>query len=215
MPALDPKQPVFEGLEVYRDLTHRFSLLYPTGWVCRELPTREQQEKPSGGQQAKQQPKQQHGGKQGDRRAICLPDPAEPDSFLLIQSRRLRTTIQPDDLDELREGMRDGLESLPGAEVESLEGETVGDLITLEAHHTFREGDAVRRRWTRLLYQGTVQLGLTAQGATEERFAYWRPMFNTIMRTVKFTDWWAEMTGVSWKRQAYKVPRRARTNTPT
>jgi hypothetical protein len=214
MAALDPDRPVFHGLEVYRDLTHRFSLLHPTGWQFHPLPT---QDPPAGTAESagmakpdqhsvKPGSRQRRGG-QRERRAIGLPDPAEPESFVLLQSRRLRTRIAPGDLDDLREGMRDGLASLPDARIESLEGQAVGPLVTLEAHHTFRDGDVTRRRWTRLLYQGTTQLSLTAQGATEARFAYWRPMFNTVMRTVQFADWWADMIGSSWKTRAYKVPR--------
>jgi hypothetical protein len=45
-----------------------------------------------------------------------------------------------------------------------------------------------------------VQISLSAQGSSPATFAYWLPMFNTAMRTVRFGDWWAELTGTSWRR---------------
>src|SRR5207244_1298861 len=112
-------------------------------------------------------------------------------------SRRLRVRVRPDDLNTLHEGFLDGLRQLPGLQIESEEARTVDPLISLEARHTYREGDATRKRWTRVLYQGKVQLSIIAQGASPAAFDYWLPMFNTVMRTVQFADWWAEVTGRS------------------
>ena len=37
-----------------------------------------------------------------------------------------------------------------------------------------------------------------AQGATPAEFDYWEPMFFETMRTFRFGDWWADVTGAAW-----------------
>jgi hypothetical protein len=168
--------PSFRGLVVYRHLGHRFSLLYPRDWQRVDV-----SEDAGGG-------------------VTFFPDPADPATFLRVQSQRFRLRVRPDDLPELRAGFLEGLRALPGLELEREEARATGDLLDLEARHRFGEDGAVRERWVRVLYQGRVQIGLSAQGASPAAFAYWLPMFNTAMRTVRFGDWWAEATGASWKR---------------
>jgi hypothetical protein len=176
------ERPAFRGLSVHRDLRHKFSLLYPQGWTPVELP------------------KHEGGG------TVFYPDPADGHTSLLVRGARLRRKVRPDDIDTLREGMVEGLHQLSGVEVESADARSVGNLIDLQSRHTYRGGDAVRKRWLRLLYQGTVQITLIAQGASPERFDYWLPMFTSAMHTVQFADWWAEITGVSWLRRLDIAP---------
>ena len=64
-------------------------------------------------------------------------------------------------------------------------------MLTLEAVYAFRDGEAVRKRWVRLLYQGRTQVRLVAQAASVDGYAYWEPMFYEAMRTVRFGDWFA------------------------
>ena len=116
------------------------------------------------------------------------PDPGDPLTGLAIEARDLSTVVRASDLPALRRGFFAGLRKLPEARIERREAEVVGALITLEARHTFREGDAIRKRWVRLLYQDRVQVRLIAQAASVDQFAYWEPMFYTAMRTVHFGD---------------------------
>jgi hypothetical protein len=168
------EKPAFTGLAIHRDLKHRFSLLYPEGWVSAPAPN-------------------------GAGGTVLVPDPDDRDTLVWVQGKRLRTTVQAGDLEALRAGFEDGLRRLPGAEIEHLEADVIRDLVTMEARHTFREGDAARKRWSRLLYRSNVQITVLAQGSSPERFDYWLPMFTTIMRTVQFADWWAEVTGQQWR----------------
>jgi hypothetical protein len=62
----------------------------------------------------------------------------------------------------------------------------VGALLTLEARFTFVDGDSVRKRWLRLLYQGRAQVRLIAQASTPALFEFWEPMFFEAMRTIHF-----------------------------
>ena len=166
--------PAFTGLVVHREPRYGCSLLIPEGWQRRELVS----EHSSG--------------------VVFLPDPADEVTSFSFEGRDLGLEIGPDDLAALKSGFLAGLRKLPGCKLARHEAEAVGRLITMEARLTFREGAALRKRWTRLLYQGRVQVRLVAQGATPAEFDYWEPMFFQTMRTFRFADWWADVTGASW-----------------
>ena len=170
--------PAFHGLEIYRNLRHRFSLLYPHGWTQTAAPR-------SAG-----------GG------VVFSLDSADPQSFVLVQGRRLPSPVEPADIDALREGLIEGIGQLPGAEIEEQKADVVQKLLDAEARHTYQDGEAgdLRKRWVRLLCQGSVQISVVCQASSLERFDYWSPMFLTVMRSVRFSDWWAEATGHSWKK---------------
>jgi hypothetical protein len=99
----------------------------------------------------------------------------------LVEKRRLKIKITPEDIDVLREGFHQGIKDLPGVEIES-QNESLSDSINFfEVRFTFLEGENRRKRWVRNIYWGDGQLILIAQGRTVEDFEYWLPMFyNTI-----------------------------------
>ena len=167
-------RPAFTGLLVHREPRYGCSMLIPDGWERRELIS------------------QVGGG------IVFLPDPADELTSFSFEGRDLGVEVEPGDLAALESGFLTGLRRLPGCRLGQHEAEAVGRLITMEARLTFRAGAALRKRWTRLLYQGRVQVRLVAQGATPAEFDYWEPMFFESMRTVRFGDWWAEVTGQSW-----------------
>ena len=149
--------PAFTGLQVHHDARLGFSVLVPDGWQRLDADV-----------------------------AFFAPNADDPLTGLAIEGRDLGTEVRPADLATLRRGFLRGLRQLPGSRIESHEAEVVGRLITLEARHTFRDGDAVRKRWVRLLYQGRIQVRLIAQAASVEDFDYWEPMFFTAVRTARF-----------------------------
>jgi hypothetical protein len=169
-----PERPAFTGLVVYRDLTYRFSLFYPEGWHQFELQV------------------------EGGHGVAFSPWPDNITTSFSVEARDLGTPVTEADLPELRRGWRAGLRRLPHVTLEHQEDYAIGNLVGLEARYTFRDGEAVRKRWVRLLYQGSTQVRLVAQGATIEAFDYWLPMFTQSMRTFKFGDWWAEAIGKEW-----------------
>jgi hypothetical protein len=176
-PSPPPSRPAFTGLLVHRDLVHRYSLLVPDGWHGRPL--------------------------EGDDGVLFAPDADDPHTSLSVSARDLGTAVRPSDLPTLRRGFLAGLRRVPGSRVENVEAEAVGDLLTMEARQSFREDGALRKRWIRLAYQGRTQVRVVAQGATPALFAYWEPMFFQAMRTLRFGDWTAEMTGMSWARSLF------------
>ena len=180
------ERPWFTGVDVYRDLTHHFSLLYPRGWHKFELDA-------EGGQ------------------GIILtpsPDPADVATSLSIEARDLGTVVTAADLPILRQGVVRGLRQLRDLRIESQEGEDTADFLNLEFRFTFRESaDGPRRkRWLRLAYQDATQVRLIAQGADEAHFEYWMPFFYQAIRTFQFADWWAEFTGRSWEPTMIPLP---------
>lgn len=152
--------PTFTGLQVHRDEQLGFSVLIPLGWQRREV--------------------------EDGQGVFYAPDPADALTGLAVDGRDLGTEVEAKDLPAVRRGFLRGLRELPACRIESREAEAIGRLITLEARHTFRDGEAVRKRWVRLLYQGRIQVRLIAQAASVEQFAYWEPMFYTSIRTFRF-----------------------------
>ena len=166
--------PAFHGLVAHREPRYGVSFLLAEGWTRRELES-------------------EHG-----TGVVYLPDPADEATSFSLEGRELGVKVRKSDFKALRSGFLEGLRQLPGCELLHEEADAIGPLITMEARLTFREGDALRKRWTRLLYQGSVQVRLVAQGSTPEEFDHWEPMFYQSMRTIRFGDWWAEVTGVQW-----------------
>jgi hypothetical protein len=169
--SAEGERPSFRGLLVHRDSTIGYSLLIPLGWQRLELESAEGQG------------------------VIYAPSAEEVETSFSVEGRDLGTPVTADDLPALREGFFRGLRAMPGSWLESWEAEAIGSLVTMEARHTFRQGEATRKRWVRLLYQGSIQVRLVAQGASVEAFHYWLPMFYESMRTFRFGDWRLEMPG--------------------
>ncbi|NLD44180.1 MAG: hypothetical protein GX657_11875 [Chloroflexi bacterium] len=121
----------------------------------------------------------------GHHGAIYTPYPDRHDTCISTEKRTLEYAVRPKDLPILRQGFAEGLASLPEVEIEWQEETITSSLWVFEARYTFREGEASRKRWTRAVYWGNVQLVLIAQGATPEEFEYWRPMFFNTLMTVE------------------------------
>src|SRR3954462_7488823 len=85
--------PSFTGLEIYRDLTYRYSLLYPMGWHQLELETTD------------------------GAGVILTPVADDTTNSFSIEARDLGVTVTPEDLETLREGFWEGIESLPDVTV--------------------------------------------------------------------------------------------------
>jgi hypothetical protein len=171
--------PAFTGLVVHRDRDFGYSLFVPDGWLRLDL--------------------------EGNSGVFYAPDPDDPLTGLAVDAQDLGTAVRPDDLATLRSGFLAGLRGLPDCRIERHEAEAIGQLITLEARHTYRDGDAVRKRWVRLLYQGRTQVRLVARAATVEAFEYWEPMFYEAIRTVRFGDWWTEAHAAPGPERAFEA----------
>ena len=144
--------PIWYGMKLYWDQEWDYSFWYALGW---------------------------HEFKFTDDRpgVILSPEEDYPLNSLSVQPRDLGMEVTKEDMTALTEGFVAGLMSLPDCKIESQEESVVGSLLSFDARFTFREGDAMRKRWVRLLYRGTRQYLLTGQGADPDEFEYWLPMF--------------------------------------
>lgn len=167
--------PIFTGMSIHRDLEYHYSLFYAEGWYVSELDSAD------------------------GKGVIFSPAPDDIATSFSVEARDLGFTVEGGDLRDLRRGLMEGLRQLPDATIERTEDSVTGKLVSLDAWHTFREDEAIRKRWTRLYYQGTVQVRLIGQGADPAEYEFWLPAFNVSMRTFQFGDWWADVTGVAWQ----------------
>jgi hypothetical protein len=153
------KGPVYTGMTLHPHKQGGFAVWLPSDWRKEKL-------------------KPRHMG------WLFSPYPDDNNTCLLVEKHKLRVKVKPSDVNDLREGFMEGLQALPGVEIESTD-ESLSDTIQVfDARYTFLEGEQRRKRWTRNIYWGEAQLVIIAQGRTPEDFEYWLPMFyNTIMTT--------------------------------
>lgn len=151
-------RPVFTGLTWYRE--QYFSFYIPIDWQKTEWP---------------------------DEKQGIIHVPSQPDGHTLfaVEVNDLGTTVTPDDMPYLLQGLLDGIKQLPQGKIESKKETVSGNLIQLEAKYTFLEDGETRKRWVRILYHETRQVSITAQGKTVEAYHYWLPMFFEAMMTFK------------------------------
>jgi hypothetical protein len=94
------------------------------------------------------------------------------------------------DLPDLEKGFLKGLRTVSGSRVERHEAFANEFHIGVEAVQTYADAGERRKRWVRLLYKGSVQARLIAQGATVEEFERLRPLFAPCVTTFMFGDIW-------------------------
>lgn len=154
------KRPVYKGVKGYRDTKGGYVVWHPSDWIQVKL-------------------KRPHVG------MLFSPYKDDYNTSLLIEKRKLKYKVTKDDIPMLIESFHQGLNALPGVEVESTD-ETLGDAINVfDARFTFLEGEERRKRWVRNIYWGEGQLIMIAQGRTPEDFDYWLPMFFNSMTTTQ------------------------------
>jgi len=152
--------PVFTGLVLHEDKTWGFNFWYPDGWYRFDFTD----------------------GREG---VLYAPDAQDWTTSFSVEVKDIGMKVEEGDLPDLLEGFSEGLRKLPDVQIEWQDHWIIGSLTGLEAKYTFREGDVVRKRWVRLLYEGTRQFHVVAQGATVDEYRYWEPMLFEAMMTLK------------------------------
>jgi len=132
---------------------------------------------------------------EGGQGVMFTPDPEERLTALSVEVRDLATEVTAEDLPDLDKAFLKGLRSVPGSKLEQHEVFQSIFHIGVEAQQSFDEAGQRRRRWIRVLYKGTLQARLIAQGATVEEFDRLRPLFAPCMTTFLFGDLWPEPPG--------------------
>lgn len=152
--------PAYTGLTLHTDNEGGFAIWLPSDWHKVDL-------------------KRNHHG------WLFTPYADDFNTSVVVEKHRLKVSVTPEDMAVLRDAFNDAVQKLPGVEVESME-ETLSNSVNIfEAHFTFLEGEARRKRWIRNIYWGDGQLVVTAQGRTPEDFDYWLPMFYNTMTTIQ------------------------------
>lgn len=146
------------SFDCHQDGKHGFRFMYPEDWHCLAY---------------------------SDGRAGVLYAPT-PDAWPTgfgVEVKDLGVEVSKDDVADLEAGFRQGIESLPSAQVAWLVQRQTEPVIVLEAAYTFREGGSTRQRRAQLLYYGGRQFHVFAQGKTPEAFECWRPQLYTMLMT--------------------------------
>ena len=152
--------PAFTGLALHRDRDWRFEFWYPIKWQRFNLG-------------------------EGRTGVVYAPTSDGVATSFSIEARNVGTEVKGEDMAVLHAGFLEGLASLPGCQIETEKQWKAAALIGLEAKYTFREAGTTRKRWVRLLYEGTRQFHVVAQGATPDEYDYWLPMLFEMMMTLR------------------------------
>jgi hypothetical protein len=150
--------PAFEGLILEQNEEWRYHFWYPKGWHRYDLT----------------------GDKTG---VLCSPNAQNPTTYFSVETSRLPVAARLEDVEVLRQGIEEGLSSLPGFSLESADESSSGARLTFERVFTFRDGDVVRKRRIRLVYVGATLYSLIAQGEDEHAYTYWLSMLNYCYHT--------------------------------
>ncbi len=119
---------------------------------------------------------------EGHLGAIFTPYPDHFNTCIAVEKHLLPYDVKPGDASTLRKGLEEGLQSLPGCEIESIVDSFAGNVVIFDAKYSFLEDGLRRKRWLRNIYWNEAQLVVIAQGQDEEDYEYWMPMFfNTLM----------------------------------
>lgn len=153
--------PKYTGMQKFTDTPGGYFLWIPAGWKHIKL------------------------DEQGNT-YVFTPFNDRMDTVFASEKRRLDFNVKKADLPVLKEGFLNGINTLPGVEIEKVRETITEQMIGIEAKFSFREGNQTRIRWMRLIYSGKSLLILTAQGATPEEFQLFQPMFFNIMMSTTF-----------------------------
>jgi hypothetical protein len=153
-------KPAYTGQTMYEDREGGYQLWLPSDWKQIKL-------------------KRKHQG------MLFSPYQDDINTCFLVEKKTLKIKVTPEDMPVLREGLREGILALTGAEIESMDEALSESFNVFDARFTFLEGEARRKRWVRNIYWGEGQLILIAQGHSPEDYDYWLPMFYNTMTTAR------------------------------
>jgi hypothetical protein len=165
-----PPRPRFTGVDTFSDVHGRYQFRFPTDWARYEL--------------------------DGHPEGVMFspyPNLESPKTFISAYAVPLEFDVVAEDLGDLAVAVHEGLQQFDGLNVEHEADDALSNLLKFDRTFTFREGEAVRKRHTWILYVGTWQIVFTYQGESVEDYEYWLPMGNTMFFHVKIPDalWFA------------------------
>ncbi len=165
-----PPRARFTGVDTFSDVHGRYQFRFPTDWARYEL--------------------------DGHPEGVMFspyPNQESPKTFISAYVSGLEFEVQAEDLNDLSEAVREGLEQFSGLALERASDDALGNLLKFDRTFSFQEGDATRKRHTWIMYVGKWQIVFAYQGESIEDYDYWLPMGNTMFFHVKIPDsfWFA------------------------
>ena len=157
-----PARPRFTSVKMYKHAAGHPSFWYPPEWQLQET------DEPNP--------------------AVSLyPDPSDEATFVSVTVQDMGQPLAKEESSLLAEGIEEGLQQLDECVVEKLE-----DLVDVgdwgkEWVCTFLQDGATRRRRARLFCAEQLLYSVVVQGATNERYEYWKGMMEWVMLTVSNT----------------------------
>ena len=154
-----PNKPRFTSVKLYKHPSRNLSFWHPPEWRLLET--------------------------DDPHPAVSLyPKPTEEATFFSITMQDMGAPLAEEESLLLAEGVQEGLEQLESCAVERLETlDDAGDWCQ-EWVCTFEQDGTTRKRRARLFCVGQYLYSVVLQGATEERYEYWRGMMEWVMLTV-------------------------------
>ena len=173
--AQRPDRPKFRRVSIYNSHDRRLSFWYNSDWQIVESAA------PS-------------------TCVTLLPEPADPATVMTLTIQDVESPVAIAERDYIVEGIEEGLSQLENCVIERMiDLKDVGDW-GLEWVCTFSFSGQRRRRRARLFFSDHYQSSVMFQGSSEERFEYWRGMFEFTMLTVSTAGFdlvgWAEANQV-------------------
>lgn len=153
-------QAASSGLALHNDRYLGFSLMYPSAW-------------------------HQFQWLDGRRGVLYGPVFNDNSTIFAVAIQDLGIVVNQRDVKDLRVGFIAGIGRLDESRIETQRQWQSGAQIGMEARYIFREGETLRKRWVRVLYQDTRQFTITAQAATQDDFSHWLPTFQAAMNNFR------------------------------
>lgn len=154
-----PPRPRFTSVKMYKHDAGYPSFWYPPEWQLQETDT-------------------------PNPAASLYPDPSDEATFISVTVQDMGQPLANEESSLLAEGIEEGLQQLDECVVEKLD-----DLVDVgdwgkEWVCTFLQDGTTRRRRARLFCAGNLLYSVVVQGATNERYEYWKGMMEWVMLTV-------------------------------
>ena len=154
--------PRFYGINTYTDLHGRFRMRYPSTWQYF--------------------PVEDNDGIVMDG-AMYVPNPDDKATSLSVWVKDLEHSVVAEDLDDLRQGVEEGLAQFPACQVEATADVVLSNLIKFEREFVYRDGETLRKRKSWMLYVDRWLIVMTYQGSSVEEYGYWFAMANYSFAT--------------------------------
>jgi hypothetical protein len=154
--------PRFYGINTYSDPQGRFQMRYPSTWQYF--------------------PVEDNSGARVDG-AMYMPNLDDQATSLSVWVKDLEHSIVAEDLNDLRQGVEEGLAQFTDCRVEATADVVLSNLIKFEREFVYRHGDGQRKRKFWMLYVDRWLIVVTYQGSSLEEYDHWFAMANYSFAT--------------------------------